>query len=170
MGGFHATCIFVAVISKRFSDGGLKDIIVEVDLLGSVTVEKVLRGKHYNYGLRVLKYVYEALQRIKIDAFEDWLRGKKRMSLYRRFVESKEFDNLCTQWTYKNFEACKRKFIDVFRLLEEFEEVLADKQSNPMSAYWLSFLELVQILLDFVKSIRQGNWDLHLNAAERMIP
>ena len=39
-----------------------------------------------------------------------------------------------------------------------------------MSAYWLSFLELVQILFDFVKSIRQGNWDLHLNAAERMIP
>ena len=36
MGGFHATCVFLDVISKRFSDAGLKDLIVETGLIGAI--------------------------------------------------------------------------------------------------------------------------------------
>ena len=34
MGGFHTACIFLGVIGKRFGDAGLKDLIVESELLG----------------------------------------------------------------------------------------------------------------------------------------
>jgi len=34
MGAFHTTCIFLAIIGKRFGDAGLRDLIVEADLLG----------------------------------------------------------------------------------------------------------------------------------------
>ena len=36
LGAFHTMCIFIAVIGKRFGDGGLRDIIVESNLLGEV--------------------------------------------------------------------------------------------------------------------------------------
>ena len=61
MGGFHTACIFIEVIGKRFAEGVLKDMIVEADLLGSVTADKVWNGRHYNYGMQELKYIYEAL-------------------------------------------------------------------------------------------------------------
>ena len=63
MGGFHACCIFLAVIGKRFASGGLRNIVIESGLVGSGTIEAVFKGKHYNYGLRMIKIVSEALFR-----------------------------------------------------------------------------------------------------------
>lgn len=39
-----------------------------------------------------------------------------------------------------------------------------------MAKFWQSFLEMVQILLDYIKSTRMGDWDLHLCSMERMLP
>lgn len=44
MGGFHAACIFLGVIGKRFGDAGLKDIIVESGLFGENSTDQLLRG------------------------------------------------------------------------------------------------------------------------------
>ena len=44
MGGFHACGIFIAVIGKRFAAAGLKDILIESDLVGPSAVESVLKG------------------------------------------------------------------------------------------------------------------------------
>lgn len=34
MGGFHIITTYLAVIGKRFADGGLRDLIVEAELIG----------------------------------------------------------------------------------------------------------------------------------------
>ena len=61
MGPFHACCVYLAVLGKRFGSAGLRKIIVEADLTGPGSFEAALRGKHYNQALRVMKTVYEAL-------------------------------------------------------------------------------------------------------------
>ena len=66
MGGFHACCIFLAVISKRFASGGLTDIVIESGLVGPGTVEAIFKGKHYDYGIRMIKIVSEALFRLRL--------------------------------------------------------------------------------------------------------
>ena len=53
MGGFHASCIFLAVIGKRFGSAGIRDLIVEAGLTGPDSVERILMGKHYNRGIRI---------------------------------------------------------------------------------------------------------------------
>ena len=45
MGGFHACGIFIAVIGKRFASAGLRDVIIESDLLGSSSVDSTLKGQ-----------------------------------------------------------------------------------------------------------------------------
>ena len=45
MGGFYSISIFPAVIGKQFGDERLYDLIVEADIVGSTTVERVLKGK-----------------------------------------------------------------------------------------------------------------------------
>ena len=42
MDGFHATCVFLSVIGKRFADGGLKDLIAESGLLGEDQASQML--------------------------------------------------------------------------------------------------------------------------------
>ena len=45
MGRFHIITIFLAVISERFGDEGLYGLIVEADIVGSTTAERVWKGK-----------------------------------------------------------------------------------------------------------------------------
>lgn len=70
LGGFHTMCIFIAVIGKRFGDAGLRDIIIESNLLGESSVDQMLRGKHYNNAMRVLKYLYDVFKRHMIESFQ----------------------------------------------------------------------------------------------------
>ena len=72
MGGFHTECTLIAVIGKRFKDALLKDAIVESGILGSSSAERALNGKEYNYDMHILKYIYVALWRLKMDSFEQW--------------------------------------------------------------------------------------------------
>ena len=71
MGGSHVTCVFLSVAGKRFADGGLKVLIVESGLLGEDQASQILKGKDYNNGIRVHLYVAEAINRMKLESFEN---------------------------------------------------------------------------------------------------
>ena len=70
LGAFHTTCIFIAVIGKRFADAILRDLVIESNLLRESSVEQMLKGKHYNNAMRVLKYLYDAMKRHMIESFQ----------------------------------------------------------------------------------------------------
>ena len=38
-----------------------------------------------------------------------------------------------------------------------------------MAVFWNSYLEMVQTLQDFIKSIKTGDWDLHMCSSEKML-
>ena len=71
MGGFHDECIFMPVISKRFLDGGLKDLVIEARSSEDRSTISALSSPHYNKAMRIHKYVYEALMRCKIQSLEE---------------------------------------------------------------------------------------------------
>ena len=48
MGGFHICMTLLAIIGKRFSDGGLLNLLVEADVAGFSTAGLALSGKQYN--------------------------------------------------------------------------------------------------------------------------
>ena len=70
LGFFHTMFIFIAVIGKRFADAGLRDIVIEANLLGESSIDQMLKGKHYNNAVRILKYLYKAFERLMIDSFK----------------------------------------------------------------------------------------------------
>ena len=51
---------------------GLRDVLIEADVLASGSVDAVLERRHYNRGLRVHKLVSEALKRMRWAAFRKW--------------------------------------------------------------------------------------------------
>ena len=169
MGGFHATCIFLSVIGKRFSDAGLKDVIVETGLLAEDTVEQLLKGKHYNNAMRIHFYVAEAITRIKLDAFQNWLQSNGKYHIYDIAINSEEVKALELSRNSVNLKACVEVLQDLFTLYEEFESMISDEENFPMAAFWNSYLSTVQTLIDFVKSIKVGDWDLHMHSSEKML-
>eukprot|EP00794_Sanderia_malayensis_P010526 gene10526-11631_t len=73
MGAFHTALTLLAVIGKRFGDAGLRDWIVEAGLLGEGSVDKVIKGKHYNRAVHVLKYLYVPLVGMQIDKMKEFM-------------------------------------------------------------------------------------------------
>ena len=84
-----------------------------------------------------------------------------------RFLGSEELKNLVEELSPINFNAATELATALFERFQQFEEILSDY--GPMAKYWNSFIEVVPILLDFIKSTRNGDWHAHLQASERML-
>ena len=54
----------------------------------------MIRGKQYNRRVRALKMVYEAFQRLKIKAFERWLKDEQKNDVLLNFLGSSELQDL----------------------------------------------------------------------------
>ena len=70
-----------SVIGKPITDAGLKDLIVQSNLLVEVQAFQMLKGNDYNNGIPVQLYLAEAINRMKMEAFENRLvtRNKYRL-------------------------------------------------------------------------------------------
>ena len=170
MGGFHATCIFIAVIGKRFGLAGLKDLLVETNIVGTNSIDLVLKGKQYNRAIRALKTVYEALQRVKINTFLEWLSSIGKSDVFKDFQESNEMKALLTSQDRPILDKATIKFHNLFQLIDQFDQKIVDGEFGTMAMFWQSFVDMVQVLLDFIKSMRMRDWDLHLQSMRRMLP
>ena len=168
MGGFHASCVFLAVIGKRFGD--LNDLIIESRLLGQGTVEQVMKGKHYNNAMRVHYAVAEAITRKKIESFIEWLKKAKKIKHFDKFMSSQQIKMLLNNPNPESFESCVLAADKILKLLDEYEKILSDVEVSPMAAFWQSYLEMFELLQQFQKSIKSGNWELHLNSCEKLLP
>ena len=159
----------MATLLKRFGDAGLKDLIIETGLIGEDTTEKLLKGKHYNNAMRIHHYVAEAITRIKLDAFQDWLRSNGKYQVYESAVHADEINFLDTTRNSANMRSCMERLQELFNLYEEFDETISDHERFPMAVFWNSYLDMVQTLRDFTKSIKLGDWDLHMHSSEKML-
>ena len=151
MGGFHACGIFLAVIGKRFGSAGIRDLIIEAGIAGSDATERILKGKHYNRGVRFAKYVYEAIQRAKFEAFQTWLQEEGKRDLLVKLVESGAFQNLLQERRQTDVATAMDLTDKVCVALEEFDVKIRNGELGPMAEFWQSFIDTVQVLLDFIK-------------------
>ena len=63
MGVLHAECILVSIISKRFFVVGLKDFLIEAQLLEEESTISALSSPHHNNAIRIHKIAYETFIR-----------------------------------------------------------------------------------------------------------
>ena len=71
MVAFHTAMTFIAVIGKRFGDGGLSDLLIEGDIVAASSMSGVLEGRQYNRAMRAYKIVLEAMQQLRLKSFKE---------------------------------------------------------------------------------------------------
>ena len=57
---------------------------------------------------------------------------------------------------------------ELFNLMREYDQYLRS-ESGPTNKFWQQYLDMMEILFDSRKSVRDGNWNLHIAASERML-
>ena len=131
----------------------------------------MLSGKHYNNATRVYKYIYDAMRRLEIESFESWLIERGELDVFVDFWSSSELAEVVKDINFDTFKELKLKHNRVFELIEEFEKSLVDKhQAGPVATFWFSFLQMMNTLFAFIRSVRQGDWTSHLQATQLMLP
>ena len=144
MGGFHATCVFLSVIGKCFSDAGLKDLPVETGLIGADMTEQLLKGKHYNNAIRIHLYLIEAITRLKLDAFQGWLQSNGKYQVYESAVNADEVKVLDVSRNSDSMKSCVECLQEQFNLYDKFEKSTSDSERFLMSVFWNLYLDMVQ--------------------------
>ena len=171
MGGFHVACAFLAVIGKRFAESGLSDLVVEADILDSNAVEGAMNGKHYSNAVRMFKIVFEAFLRAKIDCFIEWIGASSNENYLVNFLESENFQNLLSKQDTKSLKQCVATIMPIANLMDGYDEMLSDPTKNvPSAVFWMPLISIIQIFLNFQKSIKTGNWQLYLQSISSMLP
>ena len=169
-GDVHGICIFLGAIGERFGDTGLKYLVVKAGLIGNETVDQALKGKDYNNALRIHFGAADAIARKKMEKFEEWLYMTKKYFVMERALESEECKGLCNKLTQESFNACVRSWSTLFELLVEVDEFCQDYERSPLTAFWKSYLEMMKVLMNYMKSIKLGDWHFYINSVGNMLP
>lgn len=158
-------------------NAGLEDVWVESELFGQNAVKSVMDGKHYYRAIQGHIWAYEALSHIKFEAYLDWLLQQNPeqhrevvahrsavLELFRQHgVRSRDESLVNAVMPFSELLDCPQ----YVEKADEFHNML---KKNPNHAFWLQYLQLVEILLSFIWANRDGDWLLHLASFEAMLP
>ena len=138
--------------------------MIESEIVAPGSVKGVLSGKHYNRSVRVHKLIYEAMQRMRFEAFEKSLASSASNqfdSVGISVLEDSERESFTEICTSKQVNDAKRAY-DTF--------VEKRSEENPTFALWSKYIDMVQLLLLYIRATRTSNWKLHLSSLRSMIP
>jgi hypothetical protein len=123
------------------------------------TVEQMMTGKQFNRAVRALTLVYEALSSLWLSAFFEWcsendiltaLKDKLSPVLLQVILSFR--DKQCPSTYLDNSIATLKEFLASH--LEEFRQWGCG--ASPTFKYWDMFLRAVEIMLQNVRSEREG--------------
>jgi len=171
MGNFHTVCNLLSIIGKLFGDAGLRDLAVESGAIAEGSINKVVEGKQYNRAIRLHKYVYKALMQIIWKKFLQFIE-KNQPELYAKmdtlYQHLNEFiEDINNESMNKILETALWK--DLASTFDQYIEYLRI-QNGPLSSFWMMYIDLIELLLGFLRSNREGDWSLFLICIQKMIP
>ncbi|KAG1664222.1 hypothetical protein GQR58_019901 [Nymphon striatum] len=123
-----------------------------------------MMGKSYAKGVRAHKLTWQALWQLLLPQFISFLE-ENNLELQKRILDMIQEANLKED----------QKFDTLVSTLSspEFTDLAAfvkGKEEDPNFMYWWCYMEMVSILMRFVRPQRDGLWELHHSAFREMLP
>lgn len=171
MGTFHTLMNLISIIGKRFGSAGLRDIAVECGIIAEGSISGVLGGRSYNRGVRLCKLVYEALLRLAWKRFNAWLEANHMEDVRQLTGTTQAITEFTNNVSSDGLETAMQDQ-SVSTVILRFEEFLSHLRTShgQLAAFWMSFVDLVDMLLGLIRASREGNWPLHLASIRSFIP
>ncbi|XP_028419097.1 uncharacterized protein LOC114544759 [Dendronephthya gigantea] len=165
LGEFHTIMCYLSAMSKIFEDGGLKDAFIESGIVSEGSIKGILSGKHYNRAVSCHKIMYEALQRLRFQAFLDSMTEKDQDDI-SSFIES-----MANSFPHDKFLTDGIENPKMLQILQSYELFINDMCSKSRTfSFWSMYIKMAGVLLMFIRATREVNWDLHLAAFRAMLP
>lgn len=172
-GGLHILFNFLKAIGQHMESSGLVDVWVESGIFAENSTDAMMNGKAYYRAVQAHIWTYEALSRIWWMKFGEWLEARHENvkgsvlehvnAVFESFKESPQGETrpvvteLISAVDDPEFQDQIRQFALQFR-------------DEPNYKFWTNYINMVEVLLDFIRADRDGNWKLHLDSFAAMLP
>ncbi|CAG9762726.1 unnamed protein product [Ceutorhynchus assimilis] len=175
LGGMHLMMAFIASIGSIFTDGGLINILVESGVYAEASCRQMLQGKHLYRSIRGILLVSDTLHRLLFKSMELWLEENHGLSLFTEDMQDalNNFENMFNE--KHSIDEYEKTLGNIFSKSEEFNKYLIQFiefgcQNSPTFKYWFLFIEAADILLKLLRSERNADFELHLEAVQETLP
>ncbi|KAK3917997.1 LexA repressor [Frankliniella fusca] len=138
------------------SGSGLEELWVESGVAAETMASKVMEGKVYSKGMRLMKLTLQALWRIILPVFQQHLL-EVDPDLADKLTRS-VCDIICLE------EVLQEN--NIYLKINEWVK----STENVELQFWMTYVEMAHILLEFTRSMRDGKWDLYLSSLSQMLP
>lgn len=173
MGGFHIALNYLSLLGKKYAQSGLEDLLIESGVYAAGTTSVLMLGKSYNRGIRAHKLCMEALFRLLWRAFLLWLskqeNGLEPQVKQQLLDKSKKCQSTIREngFVTESLPALKSCVEPIVTLFDSFKS--ESEKKSKVFCFWKDYIDMVLVLLQFIKAERTGNWKLHLSATASMV-
>ena len=156
LGELHILFAMLKVIGKNINCSGLDEAMIEANIYGPTTMEQIKGGKHYKRSFEAYLTLYMSLFHVYTkEFFTDQvvlkIATQEAVSVYATYEDYKFTD-----------------FVDELAGLTLFDSLKEfDRRLTGQAKFLRNFMDLIEIMLLFVRATRQGLWELHLASLER---
>ena len=152
--GFHLLMMRLGIVGVRYGDAGFREIVIQSNLINEGSVDRALFGKNYNRAIYTHKIFYEVLMRLLLERFSST--SQEGRSLFEGLEPGFEQLKLCLCVEKMDSVLTSSEFCS---FLKQFEAFISYVKSNgtELVRFWLSYLEIIELVLNFIYSTRIGD-------------
>ena len=150
---------------------GLSDVWVESGVYSECTSDNILARKSWNRAIRAHKLTLEALTHLYLTSFMQWQDQKGKTSYTECSKLPRDIGasiNIAQSNDTKNALSVLFQSLDPF--LSDMQEFYSEMVTNATFIFWKQYMDMVEILLCFIRGEREGNWLLHISTFQEMLP
>ena len=149
---------------QQFAAAGLKDALIQSGVVAEGSVEMALLGKCYNRGVRLCKLFYEALMRLLPESLAE----TEELDRENLFITVHSDDFVMSKTLLYSLKYSER-LQTFFNQLRDLKIQWNNSCFTPPK-FWISFIDMVGLLLNTIYSCRLGRRELLLECIRKVIP
>ena len=145
--------VLLPTIYRRFKGSRLENIAISMGIVETGSAEAALKGNHYKRGMRIHKLTNEALLRLIIDQLKELNPPNSSIISKLKDLEGNSSNTTSFQEKFDNIFNGN----DVHQYIHSCFETIRNMNS-PRTNFWLSYMEMVEILFLHYHLMRTQNW------------
>lgn len=161
--------IVLGCIGEYLKGSGAENVLIESSVFGPNVTDSVLSGKNYVRslkGLQMLKEAFSRLQWAEFLARDDMCKYRRQLKIILELKDKVVHKSSTASVTLlKQFQDTGAKLIEAF---DNF--VQTNRRHSETFLYWDIFIHLMHNLENLIRSDREGNWQLQLQAIQDLLP
>ena len=171
LGGFHLTKTALHCAGKFLKGSGVEDIFIECGIFGPKTVDSVMNGKHYYRSLEGLTILSDSMTRMKMKAF--WKEHPPQnysdaiVKLERFQLALCDNNKAVSQSSMSDIIECNT-VNNLKQDIDRFEKICSESSSQ--CKYWFNFLKIMNLIRNFIRSERDGDFLLNMKTIQDLLP